>query len=295
MFGSLVIVFPTEHEGGALVLRHGEREWTFDSATEVKNHTDPSFAYIAFYSDVEHEVAPVTSGYRVTLTYNLYFVSGSDTPSGSLLPIASDAELAFKAALSALLSDGTFMDKGGYLGFGLRHEYPINPTTDLANLIKYLKGSDAVIQRACTELSLSTSLRVIYKDDDLFFVMVDHVADFSTYGEIDSNIGEMLIERKGGQRVNVTGPVARGRQRYHGFRDDRADTDPSVEVVWVTDLTKFTYAKTPYVAYGNEASLSHVRETLFLSDTMYSQFVPDVWQSLSHLACRTSRPQGDRV
>jgi predicted 2-oxoglutarate/Fe(II)-dependent dioxygenase YbiX len=73
MFGSLVIVFPTKHEGGALMLRHGGSEWTFDSATMVRTQVDPSIAYIAFYSDVEHEVTPVTSGYRVTLTYNLYF------------------------------------------------------------------------------------------------------------------------------------------------------------------------------------------------------------------------------
>jgi hypothetical protein len=31
MFGSLVIVFPSPHEGGALLLRHRGQEWTFDS------------------------------------------------------------------------------------------------------------------------------------------------------------------------------------------------------------------------------------------------------------------------
>src|SRR6202042_3226946 len=30
----------------------------------------PSIAYIAFYSDVEHEVLKVTSGHRATITYN---------------------------------------------------------------------------------------------------------------------------------------------------------------------------------------------------------------------------------
>lgn len=72
MFGSLVIVFPTAHVGGALRLRHGGTEWTFDSATEVLNQPTPSIGYVAFFSDVEHEVTPVTSGHRVTLTYNLY-------------------------------------------------------------------------------------------------------------------------------------------------------------------------------------------------------------------------------
>jgi hypothetical protein len=72
MFGSLVVVFPSRREGGALILRHGGQEWTFDSAEAVRAHDSPAIAYVAFYSDVEHEVTVVRSGYRVTLTYNLY-------------------------------------------------------------------------------------------------------------------------------------------------------------------------------------------------------------------------------
>ncbi|KAI0291797.1 hypothetical protein B0F90DRAFT_1774587, partial [Multifurca ochricompacta] len=68
MFGSLVIVFPTAHEGGTLQLRHRGQEWTFDSASELSGLPTPSIGYIAFFSDVEHEVAPVISGHRVTLT-----------------------------------------------------------------------------------------------------------------------------------------------------------------------------------------------------------------------------------
>jgi 2OG-Fe(II) oxygenase superfamily len=76
MFGSLVIVFPTPHEGGGLFLRHRGHEWIFDSGKELTDAAlekrQPSIAYVAFFSDIEHEVAPVISGYRVTLTFNLY-------------------------------------------------------------------------------------------------------------------------------------------------------------------------------------------------------------------------------
>ncbi|TFY75754.1 hypothetical protein EWM64_g8258 [Hericium alpestre] len=37
MFGSLVLVYATEHEDGILILRHRGEEWTFDSAQAVKN------------------------------------------------------------------------------------------------------------------------------------------------------------------------------------------------------------------------------------------------------------------
>jgi hypothetical protein len=76
MFGSLVVVFPTPHEGGALFLRHHGHEWIFDSAKALAAVEQPTIGYVAFFSDVEHEVAPVTSGHRITLTYNLYFDDG---------------------------------------------------------------------------------------------------------------------------------------------------------------------------------------------------------------------------
>ena len=77
MFGSLVIVFPSPLEGGALLLRHRGQEWTFDSRNELTEAEDqPSIGYVAFFSDIEHEVTPVTSGHRITLTYNLYSDDG---------------------------------------------------------------------------------------------------------------------------------------------------------------------------------------------------------------------------
>ena len=76
MFGSLVVVFPTPHEGGALFLRHHGHEWIFDSAQALAAVDQPTIGYAAFFSDIEHEIAPVTSGNRITLTYNLYFGYG---------------------------------------------------------------------------------------------------------------------------------------------------------------------------------------------------------------------------
>ena len=53
--------------------RKGE-EWSFDAAKAFAECKEGSHvAYVALYSDVEHEVSTVTSGYRVTVTYNLYF------------------------------------------------------------------------------------------------------------------------------------------------------------------------------------------------------------------------------
>ena len=107
MFGSLVVVFPTKHDGGALMFRHGDDEWMFDSSEMVKANVDPTVAYTAFYSDIEHEVTPVTSGYRVTLTYNLHFSADSASNAAPPIVASSKSETAFRSALSTLLSDDT--------------------------------------------------------------------------------------------------------------------------------------------------------------------------------------------
>lgn len=60
MFASLMIVFSTVHEGGALVFRHGTGVLQFDSATAVAQVSTSSVAFAAFYSDVEDEVAWVS-------------------------------------------------------------------------------------------------------------------------------------------------------------------------------------------------------------------------------------------
>ena len=115
MFGSLVLVFPTPHEGGELVLRHDSKDWTFDAA-HILSGTARSVAYIAFFSDVEHEVLPVKSGHRVTLTYNLYYGPDPEDPvPEDTLPLPQPSldvrapphanTSAVRTALKALLDD----------------------------------------------------------------------------------------------------------------------------------------------------------------------------------------------
>jgi predicted 2-oxoglutarate/Fe(II)-dependent dioxygenase YbiX len=67
MFATLIVALPSLHAGGALMVRHRERE----ARLELRS-TDPSeLAWAAFYADCVHEVLPVTSGCRLVLVYNL--------------------------------------------------------------------------------------------------------------------------------------------------------------------------------------------------------------------------------
>lgn len=66
MFASLVIIFPTPHEGGALVLCSGNgeepQEEILDVSAWLKETEKPSIAYALFSNDVTHEISKVTQG-----------------------------------------------------------------------------------------------------------------------------------------------------------------------------------------------------------------------------------------
>jgi predicted 2-oxoglutarate/Fe(II)-dependent dioxygenase YbiX len=75
MVATLVIALPAAHEGGQLVVRHEGREEVIDFAP--KSPFQAQFA--AFYADCEHEIRPVTSGFRLALVYNLTLAKSKRT------------------------------------------------------------------------------------------------------------------------------------------------------------------------------------------------------------------------
>lgn len=154
MVGSLVVVLPTQHEGGQLVLRQGTQEWTLDFANMLTAATDPLVFYVA---DVEHEVLPVTSGYRVTLTYNL-----DCKPSHpSTIYISTPFHQRLKKALVEFINKKSTLPEGGYLGCGLVHEYVYNDDRPINVLLLHLKGADEVLATICEELGPQYSLTLL--------------------------------------------------------------------------------------------------------------------------------------
>ncbi|MCC8957618.1 2OG-Fe(II) oxygenase [Bradyrhizobium sp. Pear77] len=73
MFATLVLVLPSAHSGGELVVKHLGREVVLDARPE-----EPSeIGFAAFYADCVHELRPVKTGCRLALVYNLRFVGRS--------------------------------------------------------------------------------------------------------------------------------------------------------------------------------------------------------------------------
>ncbi|KAM5541141.1 hypothetical protein V8D89_005070 [Ganoderma adspersum] len=293
MFGSLVIVFPTPHEGGALKLhapgRHeGEiLEWTFDSSGLLAQQDKLSIAYVAFFSDVEHEVMPVTSGHRVTITYNLYYTPEESKPSTTLNQVSTN-EQSFKAALQAALGDQSFLPTGGNLMFGLRHKYPLATCSEsdgedegeddedeeaakaaLQALEPRLKATDGVMLKVLRERGLSASLKILYEarwsqwSYGNSYVMADRVLSLPDADEmIQQGAAEYLVE-EGGELVEDAVQLAsrlakRPRTGMGAYRDPEDDATP---VYWVTDhpirRTGKGFEKT-IQTYGNEPTLDVV-------------------------------------
>jgi hypothetical protein len=70
MFATMVLVLPSTHRGGELVVKHLGREVVLDLRPEEASE----IGFAAFYADCVHEVRPIQSGFRLTLVYNLRFV-----------------------------------------------------------------------------------------------------------------------------------------------------------------------------------------------------------------------------
>ncbi|TFL01056.1 hypothetical protein BDV98DRAFT_568394 [Pterulicium gracile] len=135
---TLVVILPTPHSGGDLVIKHAGDSWVFGlggSNLQPSSDGHPTLGYVAFYNDVEQELLPVKTGCRVTLTYVLRWVPFNPSMtspaeshgSPSADPTSLDPKLQrLTTTLSALLANSSVLPEGGAVGFYLQHRYPIS-------------------------------------------------------------------------------------------------------------------------------------------------------------------------
>ncbi len=72
MIATLIIILPSKHSGGNLIVEHYDEKKQFQSSRFSLDQINS----IAFYADCYHEIKKVTSGYRVALTYNISLKNG---------------------------------------------------------------------------------------------------------------------------------------------------------------------------------------------------------------------------
>lgn len=131
MVGTLVVSLPSVHTGGELVIEHAGESRTYRASRE-------DLTFVAFYSDCRHEVTPVRSGYRLTLTFNL--LAAAETPAPEAGPVTELADCLTEHFTTPATPryGGRDLDPPNRLVFLLDHEY-----TQRGLAWHRLKGADA--------------------------------------------------------------------------------------------------------------------------------------------------------
>jgi hypothetical protein len=263
-FGSLVIVFPTAHTGGALQFRHGTREWTLDSGADLTSLPSPAVSYAVFFSDVEHEVLPVTSGHRVTITYNLYRGFPQSIPKAAFSNEREEERLV--ALFQELLDMPSLLIEGGMLAFGLQHQYPVSRDSRVNQLaLELLKGTDATLLRAWRKLGYQVSLKVVvrseesadpnswqggYEDESKNIYLTDKVPNIDPDYEIE-DLHEQIWDDK--DVLHLKGYVYDMKLRKY-----RKVGLLNKHFVWITPFNTKSQRQNPFLHYGNEVRASSI-------------------------------------
>ena len=199
MVATLVIALPTFHEGGQLIVRHDGREETIDFGPESQFQTQ----FAAFYADCEHEIRPVTSGFRIALVYNLVLAKAgraikAPTSSPYIAAVTGVLEKWKAEREQADRSDATKTGDGqSKLAVLLEHEYSQEGLTYDA-----LKGVDRV------------------RAEVLFAAARETACDASL----------ALVTQWESGSAEPTGDYGyRGRRRRHYYDDDSDDFDEAGE------------------------------------------------------------------
>lgn len=128
MFATLIISLPSNHTGGELMVRFEGKEEVIEFAPSASDYKIP---YAAFYADCEHEVKPVTSGYRVNLVYNLVQKAGNKIYSpqfseqiADLTGLIKSMEASFENKPKAILLDHQYTPANFSLDQLKGHDWP---------------------------------------------------------------------------------------------------------------------------------------------------------------------------
>ncbi|POS73066.1 hypothetical protein DHEL01_v208545 [Diaporthe helianthi] len=247
-FGSLVVCLPLEHEGGQLQVRHKGQEVTYGWGA----HRD-HISWAAFYSDCEHEVLEFKSGYRLTLTYNLYAVRGGSMLTGVEPPVLDATQLPIYVSLKDIVQNKDFMPQGGYLGFYCNHAYA-HTNTEAVILPDMLKGLDMIMWEAFGRLGLEASVKPVMDVEEFYEGLYDYYEENDQVPIPDRDLmvigNDRALHMSQGLRI----------EEYDQMDDEIAEwrgdeTLKSKEVHWLTKPTH-KQVQMAYIAYGNEESLA---------------------------------------
>ncbi|ORY40265.1 hypothetical protein BCR33DRAFT_373634 [Rhizoclosmatium globosum] len=243
MFGSLVVCLPVEFEGGVLKVTKEHNTKTFNWGSSTKDISGASWIqWAAFFSDCPHEISPVQSGHRITLTYNLF----KTAPTQFLFTDLTTQDNLFYSYLKTSIANPKFFETGAIFLFHCEHAYqiPANPDPSLRHpILHMLKGTDMQLFQSAVACDLQVFLKPVYggfsnNEGPVYFIgnKFVHGGDSDQY---DAKL-DFLTNRLGGVQVKQGGD----------------------NVVWFGNAKSINQHE--YAYYGNEASVDYVYSSAVL-------------------------------
>ena len=144
MFGTLVVVLPSQYTGGVLVVEHAGQTKAIDLS---EGEGWRSWAYAAFYADCLHRVEKVTSGYRVALTFNLCTSPRGEGEQNDAGEVMEQEESTVVEPEDYDANEGTGWEETS----GDRHSPPLVPA--LFPSAKVITAYSGVVHDLCTALT----------------------------------------------------------------------------------------------------------------------------------------------
>lgn len=158
---TIIVILPSKHTGGEVHVARGTSRAVYDISKDSEQKT----TVLACYADTAREVKPITSGFRLTLSYNIYH-----TEQPSLTD--SSAAMRLRQVLTRW-SEGAFGSTPKAICYKLEYEYNRSERSKGAS---GLQGEDASkflqIQKAVSGLGIALGfglfkLRIVSEDTHL--------------------------------------------------------------------------------------------------------------------------------
>ncbi|KAJ3867375.1 hypothetical protein EV359DRAFT_78625 [Lentinula novae-zelandiae] len=213
MFATIIVVLPSPYTGGQVHVSHSSSQqvFSFDSNSLL------STAVMAWYTDVQHEVKPITSGYRLALSYNLVHVTPGVPP-----PILPDMHSSIMSLRRVLKKWRTYKYpdiEPNIMCHILSHKYS---PAGLSTGFKVLKGKDSY---------LVAQLMPLAAEQEFFVGLANLTYHQTGTADGDGGYGDYYKRRRGYGRY--------GYGRY-GYYDSDCDDDDDEEVPGIDEVTDTT-------------------------------------------------------
>ncbi len=184
MFGTMIVGLPSHYSGGELVISFEGEEVVSDFSNGKSKY---GLNYTAFYADCDHEVKPLTEGYRICLVYNLV-----QAPKEKKIALLSMGK--YKDNIARLIKQQTDTLKSRPFIFLLDHQYTPDNFASSALKLNDRYKAEVLLQVAkkigCyAKLCLVTSYQMGIPEPD------DYQYGYGEYGgDDDAAMGEVYEE-----------------------------------------------------------------------------------------------------